>query len=91
MSQLLYPGINLSTIQDSNIYGPTRDIVDGVTYAEEVAMSFAASSDLEERVFFERWQKGSFNPQTWNVGYYNDYIGLLKSIFWTNKTREGMD
>ena len=51
------PGINLSTIQDSNIYGPTRDIVDGVTYAEEVAMSFAASSDLEERVFFENWQK----------------------------------
>ena len=34
------PGINLSTIQDTNIYGPTRDIVDGITYAEEVAMSF---------------------------------------------------
>ena len=71
------PGINLSTIQDSNIYGPTRDIVDGVTYAEEVAMSFAASADLEERVFFENWQRASFNPQTWNVGYYNDYIGFV--------------
>ena len=67
------PGINLSTIQDTNIYGPTRDIVDGITYAEEVAMSFQASSDLEERVFFERWQKNAFNLQTWNVGYYDDY------------------
>ena len=80
------PGINLSTIQDSNIYGPTRDIVDGVTYAEEVAMSFAASSDLEERVFFENWQRAAFNPQTWNVGYYNDYIGFV-DIYLLDKAR----
>ena len=40
------PGINLATATDSNIYGPTRDIVEGVTYAEEVAMTFSASSDL---------------------------------------------
>lgn len=72
------PGINLATIQDSNIYGPTRDIVEGVTYAEEVSMSFAASSDLEERVFFERWQKNAYNPQTWNIGYYNDYVGAVE-------------
>jgi len=72
------PGINLSTIQDSNIYGPTRDIVEGVTFADEVSMTFAASSDLEERVFFERWQKSAYNPQTWNVGYYNDYVGAVE-------------
>ena len=72
------PGINLSTIQDTNIYGPTRDIVDGITYAEEVAMSFQPSSDLEERVFFERWQKNAFNLQTWNVGYYDDYVGFIE-------------
>ena len=72
------PGINLSTAQDTNIYGPTKDVVEGVTYAEEVAMSFQASSDLEERVFFERWQKSAFNPQTWNVGYYDDYTGSVE-------------
>jgi hypothetical protein len=72
------PGINLSTAQDTNIYGPTRDVVEGVTYAEEVSMSFAASSDLEERVFFERWQKNAYNPQTWNIGYYNDYVGAVE-------------
>ena len=27
------PGRNLNTLTDSNIYGPTREIVDGVTYA----------------------------------------------------------
>jgi len=72
------PGINLSTAQDTNIYGPTRDVVEGVTYAEEVSMTFAASSDLEERVFFERWQKNAYNPQTWNIGYYNDYVGAVE-------------
>ena len=71
------PGINLATATDSNIYGPTRDIVEGVTYAEEVAMTFAASSDLEERVFFENWQRAAFDPQTWNVGYYKDYTGFV--------------
>ena len=50
---------------------PTED-------AEEVAMSFQASSDLEERVFFERWQKNAFNLQTWNVGYYDDYVGFIE-------------
>ena len=75
------PGINLSTIQDSNIYGPTRDIVDGVTYAEEVAMSFAASSVLEERVFFENWQKKVFNINTHDMNYYNNLIPLTDYLY----------
>ena len=34
------PGINLATAQDVNIYGPVRDIVEGVNYADEVAITF---------------------------------------------------
>ena len=68
------PGRNLNTLTDLNIYGPTREIVDGVTYAEDIAMTFQASSGLNERVFFEEWQKQAFNENTWNVGYYNDYV-----------------
>jgi hypothetical protein len=40
-------------------------------------MVFQASADLRERVFFEKWQYTAFNPKTWNVGYYNDYIGTV--------------
>ena len=68
------PGRNLNTLTDSNIYGPTREIVDGVTYAEDISMTFQASSGLNERVFFEKWQKQAFDENTWNVGYYNDYV-----------------
>ena len=67
------PGRNLNTLTDTNIYGPTREVVDGVTYADEITMTFQASSGLEERVFFEEWQSLAFDERTWNVGYYDDY------------------
>ena len=71
------PGRNLNTTTDSNIYGPTREVVDGVAYADDIAMTFQASSGLEERVFFEEWQSFAFDERTWNVGYYNDYISTI--------------
>lgn len=71
------PGRNLATLDDTNIYGPTRSIVNGVTYAEDISVSFQASSDLSERRFFEEWQKLAFSEKTWNVGYYNDYIAQI--------------
>ena len=68
------PGRNLNTLTDSNIYGPTREVVNGVTYAEDISMTFQASAELDERRFFEKWQELAFNKQTWNVGYYDDYV-----------------
>ena len=72
------PGRNVSTMTDSNIYGPTREMVEGVTYAEDVTLTFQSSSDLDERRYFEQWQENMFNPNTWNLGYYNDYIGVVE-------------
>jgi hypothetical protein len=71
------PGRNLSSTPDTNIHGPLREIVNNVNFADSVAMVFQASTDLRERVFFEKWQYAAFNPKTWNVGYYNDYIGSV--------------
>ena len=71
------PGRNLNSTTDSNIYGPTREVVNGVTYAEDITMTFQASSGLEERVFFEEWQALAFDERSWNVGYYNDYISTV--------------
>ena len=71
------PGRNLNSATDSNIYGPTREIVNGVTYAEDITMTFQAGSWLEERVFFEEWQSLAFDERSWNVSYYNDYISTV--------------
>ena len=72
------PGRNLSAMTDSNIYGPTREIVEGVTYAEDINIVFNGSSGLDERVFFENWQRQAFDEDTWDVQYYNDYVGEVE-------------
>ena len=72
------PGRTLSTVEDNNIYGPNREVVDGVVYAEEIAVGFQSSSGLEERVFFENWQRQAFNEKTWNIQYYDDYNGSME-------------
>ena len=84
---ILLPGRNLNTLTDGNPYGPTREVVDGVTYAEDIAMTFVASAGLEERVFFEEWQELAFNKQTWNIGYYNDYVSTVE-IYMLNRQDE---
>ena len=71
------PGRNLSSTPDTNVHGPLREVVNNVNFADSIPMVFQASADLRERVFFEKWQYTAFNPKTWNVGYYNDYIGTV--------------
>ena len=72
------PGRNLAAMDDTNIYGPAREIVNGITYAGDVEMMFQASSGLQERVFFEEWQKKAFNEETWDVGYHQDYVSEVQ-------------
>ena len=68
------PGRALNTSVDSNMYGIAPEIVDGITFGGTLAMTFQASSDLEEKVFFESWQEEAWDRGTWNVKYYRDYI-----------------
>ncbi len=72
-----FPGRNLDTTPDTNIYGPTREIVQGYSYAE-ITASFRMSSDYREKKFFETWQRLAYNPQTWAMGYYDEYSGGLQ-------------
>ena len=68
------PGRALNTSLDSNMYGIAPEIVDGITFGGTLSMTFQASSDLEEKVFFESWQEEAWDRGTWNVKYYRDYI-----------------
>ena len=75
---VILPGRALTTVDDTNIHGPRRQVVDGVNYAESVQMTFQSSADARERVAFEKWQYKAFNPKTWQVGYYNHYVGTVE-------------
>ena len=75
-TQITFPGRTLDTAPDTNIYGPTRDIVQGYSYAN-ITGTFLLSTDLREKEFFEGWQKLAFDPETWSLGYFDDYAGAL--------------
>ena len=83
MSQASFPGMTLETMEDTNIYGPTRKIVSGQTFAE-MSTSVRVSNDFKERNFFDSWQRIAANRQDFSVGYYDDYVGTLQ-IFQLDK------
>ena len=68
----------LTTIEDANIYGPTREIASGISYAGDIDLVFQSNGDLGERVFFEEWQKQAFNETTWNLNYHKEYVGEIQ-------------
>ena len=65
------PGRNIDTMEDSNIYGPERQIATGVTFSD-ISATFQCSSDMKEKKYLETWQRIAWNPQPWTMGYYND-------------------
>ena len=72
-----FPGRNLDSISDTNIYGPTREIVNGFTFAD-ITASFYQSSNYKEKQFFETWQRLAYDPNTWAMQYYDDYVGTIQ-------------
>jgi len=86
-----FPGRNLDTSPDTNIYGPTREIVSGFSFAE-ISATFVCSSDMREKLFFETWQRLAFDPQSWALGYYDDYVGSvdIHQLDQSNRKRYGV-
>ena len=80
------PGRNLRTQINGNIYGPPHQIVQGQTFAN-VGATFYCGSDLAERYFFEEWQKVTYNPNTYNINYYKEYVGSI-DIYQLNEQDE---
>ena len=71
------PGVNLSTAADALLYGPPRDVVDGVLYAETISMTIIMDGMLNLKQTFEEWQYLAFDPTTWDIGYYNEYTSNI--------------
>ena len=71
------PGRNLRTVGDFNVYGPPIEVVQGQTFGE-ISTSFYASSDMRERRIMEDWQDAVVDPNTFDLNYYDEYVGSLK-------------
>ena len=71
------PGRNINTVEDVNLYGPERQIATGFSYAD-ITATFQCSSDMKEKKYLETWQRLAYNPQTFAMGYYFDYVGKIQ-------------
>ena len=70
-------GRNISSFDESNIYGPIKQIPDGITYGEDISMVFIASENMAERDYIENWQQMIYGAGNWDLNYYNDFIGTI--------------
>ena len=81
-------GRNISSFDESNIYGPVKQIPDGITYGEDVNITFIASQDMAERDYIENWQQMIYDAGNWDLNYYNDFIGTI-DIYTVSKHNDG--
>jgi len=72
-----FPGRNLDSTPDTNIYGPSREIVSGFSFAA-ITASFYQSNNYKEKQFFETWQRLCYDPNTFAMGYYDEYVGKIQ-------------
>jgi len=78
------PGRNIRTVTNENIYGPTHEMAQGLTYAETVDITFYLSADHFERNYFRKWMEFIYKPNTNDLEYYNRYI-VPMSIYQLDK------
>ena len=76
---VLMPGRSVQTQPKSadQLYGPVRELVTGPTYADEVTMTIQSPNGLDERMMLEKWQELAFSNDTYDVAFYNEYVGTL--------------
>jgi len=73
-----FPARNMRSTVDDNQYGPPREMVQGVGQFATVTATFLCDVEMTEKNYFDAWQKLIYNPQTYNLNYYNDYIGQIE-------------
>ena len=81
------PGKNLRTVTNENVYGPTFEMAQGVTYAETISMNFYLSSEHFERTYFMNWMDMIYKPESYNLEYYDNYKRNIE-IYQLNKNEQ---
>ena len=75
------PGNTLKTSADDNVYGPNRNVVQGVEYADSFDAKFLMDEKFELHNYFTSWQRLMYNDKTWNLRYYDEYASGTIDIF----------
>ena len=54
--------------------GTKREKVAYGSVHDDVSLSFLLLNDYGIKEYFEKWQEAAFNPNTYQIGYKNDYV-----------------
>ena len=77
VQSITMPGKNITTTPNDNAYGPSYEMANGISYAEEIEVTYILDSDHRVREFFNNWQDKIVNPVTYDLNYYDDYVGEM--------------
>lgn len=77
LESVSFPGKNIRTTTDENVYGPSYEVAQGISYAEDISMTFLLRPNHEERWVFNDWQDLIVDPTTYNLNYYNEYTSSM--------------
>jgi hypothetical protein len=78
INSVSFPGKNIRTTTDENIYGPSYEVAQGLTYGEEISIEFYLRNTHEERWVFNSWQDYIVAPDSYNVEYYRNYVADIE-------------
>jgi len=92
VEKVTMPGKNIRSVTNDNIYGPTHEIAQGLTYAEDVSFTFYLSAEHRERKYFLDWQDFIYKPNTYALEYYREYVRDIEiyQIDKNNQRRAGV-
>lgn len=74
-SSATLPGRSIATTERFH-HGPIRKIPYSEIY-DDVSLTFIASDTLEERAFFNEWQRLIGGQESYNIAWYEDIIGTV--------------
>lgn len=75
-TQVVLPGRQIMT-QEITIGTVLRKVASGYA-TTDIAMTFLVPNDMQIKKYFEYWQSIAHNQQTYEVGYYYDYVKSIK-------------
>ena len=68
------PGKTIRSVAEDNVYGPTYEIPQGITFSNSISATFLLDRNLHVKRYFDAWQDSIHDADTFNMNYYDEYI-----------------
>ena len=82
------PGRGFAT-SNQLIYGPVRRIPYNSTYIDTTLVFQVSQNYMEEKRWFDEWQDAMQDPDSFDIGYYDDLIGNV-TVYVYNEQNVGL-